>query len=297
MRANEFAELSAFAAIAEERSFRRAATRLNLRPSTLSHTLRALEERLGVQLLYRTTRTVSLTEAGIVLLRKVAPALASLTEAVEGLNRFRTRPQGVVRLNVPDTAATLVLAPKLGAIASAYPDVSLEITIDNGFIDIVRERFDAGIRLGNSVEGGMAAVRVSRDLRGAVVASPQYWEGRTIPDHPKDLLDQRCIGRRYGAGRDLHRWEFERDGENIRVAIEGMLILDNDDLMHRAALDGVGIAMLEEGRVADDITQRRLVRVLDEWCPPITGFYLYHSSTKVVAAALAAVIEALRADD
>lgn len=296
MRANEFAELAAFVAVAEERSFRKAATRLNLRPSTLSHTVTALEERLGVRLLHRTTRTVAPTEAGAALLAQVAPVLGALGTAVDGMNAFRAMPQGRVRLNIPQTAATIVLAPRLGAFSATHPDVVLEVTVDDGFVDIVRDGFDAGIRLGGSVERDMMAVRVSHDLRAAVVASPSYWLGRPRPEHPRDLRDHRCIGRRYGPGRDLHRWQFARDGRDVRIAPPGALILDNEDLMRRAALDGAGVALLEEGSVADDVAAGRLLRVLEGWCPPISGFFLYHPSAKAVPPGLRALIDLLKVE-
>lgn len=294
MRANEFAELSAFVAIAEERSFRRAATRLNLRPSTLSHTLRALEERLGVRLLNRTTRTVAPTEAGSALLAQVGPALKLIGAAVEGVNAFRATPQGLVRVNVSGTAAALVLAPAFGRFAQSFPAVTLEVAVDNGFIDIVRDGFDAGIRLGESLERDMTAVRVSRDLRAWVVASSAYWNLHGEPKTPRDLRDHRCIGRRYGVGRDLHRWAFARQGAELRVAVEGPLVLDSDELILRAAIDGVGVAMLEEATVAADIAAGRLRRVLDEWCPPIPGFFLYHPSERDASASLKALIDTLR---
>jgi len=294
MRAHEFAELSAFVAIAEERSFRRAATRLNLRPSTLSHTLRALEERLGVRLLNRTTRTVAPTEAGSALLSQLAPALKTIGAAVEGVNAFRAKPQGHVRLNVSGTAAAIVLAPILGRFAREFPAVTLEIAVTNGFIDIVRDGFDAGIRLGESVERDMSAVRVSRDLRASVVASPDYWAQQARPATPRDLGAHRCIGRRYGVGRDLHRWEFAKAGVELRVAVQGPLVLDTDDLILRAAVDGVGVAMLEESTVASDIAAGRLQPVLDDWCPPIPGFFLYHPVVVEAPASLQALIDTLR---
>jgi DNA-binding transcriptional LysR family regulator len=195
MRATEFAELAAFVAVAEERSFRKAATRLNLRPSTLSHTLTALEERLGVRLLNRTTRTVAPSAAGAALLSQIAPLLGALRAAVDDMNAFRATPLGSVRLNVPQTAATVVLGPKLADFSVAYPDLLLEVTVDDCFVDIVRDGFDAGIRLAADIEQDMVAVRVSRGLRAAVVASPGYWQERELPVRPRDLRDHRCISR------------------------------------------------------------------------------------------------------
>jgi DNA-binding transcriptional LysR family regulator len=294
IRPAEFAELTAFAAVAEARSFRRAADTLKLRPSTLSHSVRSLEERLGIRLLARTTRSVAPTEAGLALLASIAPALATLDGAADAVNAHRLQPRGTVRLTLPQSAAMAVLAPKLGAFAKAYPDVTLDVSVDDGFTDIVSDGVDAGIRLGESVADGMTAVRVSEDRSAAVVASPAYWADRAPPETPRELGRHRCINRRYAVDRGIHRWRLVRGDEEVEIACEGPLIVNSERLMHRAALDGVGVAMLAEDDVTDDIAAGRLVRVLHEWCPPIFGFFLYHPSHRLPSASLAAVIEALR---
>ena len=294
LRAGAFSELSAFAAVAEARSFRQAAARLNLRPSTLSHAVRALEERLGVKLLARTTRSVVPTEAGLVLLAQVAPALAVLDGAAEAVNPHRARPHGTVRLTLPQGAASSVLAPRLGALAETYPDVTLDAVVDDGFVDLLRGGFDAGIRLGESVAPGMTSVRVGADRSAAVVAAPSYWAAHSPPETPRDLARHRCINRRYAAGRGLYRWRFARGGERVEVACEGPLTVNSEPLMRAAALAGVGVAMMAEEDVAADLAAGRLRRVLAEWCPPLFGFFLYHPSHRLPSASLRAVIDTLR---
>ncbi len=293
MRAADFAELQAFVAIAQARSFRRAAARLNLTPSTLSHSLRALEARLGVQLIARTTRTVAVTPAGAALLQELTPALQAMETAVEGINAFRPKPHGLVRLTVPRSAANMILAPRLAAFAQAYPDVTLETVVDDRFVDIVREGFDAGVRLGESVEKDMVAVRLTADLRAAVVASPAYFARHPAPTHPQELQHHRLINRRLLNSGGLYRWAFAKDGQELDVLGEGPLISNADDLMLRAALDGLGVAMLSEADVARHLADDRLVRVLQDWCPPIPGFHLYHPTNRHGSASLGALIEAL----
>lgn len=294
MRAAEYAELAAFRAVAEARSFRRAAERLNLTPSTLSHSLRALEERLGVQLLNRTTRMVSPTEAGAMLLAEISPAFAGIESAVEAVNAFRSRPRGTLKINVPRGAAEMVLAPRLGRFAALYPEILLDISIDNRFVDIIRDGFDAGIRLGESLQQDMSAVRLTGDLRAAVVGSPAYFAMHPLPLLPQELTRHRCINRRYAAQGPLYRWEFERGERKLSVQVEGSLILDDDALMVRAALDGAGLACVAETDVEPFIAEGRLVRVLDEWCPPIEGFYLYYPRSRQSSPTLQALIGLLR---
>jgi DNA-binding transcriptional LysR family regulator len=294
IRPAEFAELTAFAAVAQARSFRRAADALKLQPSTLSHSVRALEERLGIRLLARTTRSVAPTEAGHALLALIAPALSTLDGAGEAISSHRLQPRGTVRLTIPQGAAMSILAPKLGAFAEAYPDVTLDVSVDDGFTDIVNDGIDAGIRLGESVADGMTAVRVSADRSAAVVASPTYWASRPPPETPRELGRHLCINRRYAVDRGIYRWRFVRGDEEVAIACEGPLIVNSEQVMQRAALDGVGVAMLAEGDVADDIRAGRLVRVLQDWCPPIFGFFLYHPSHRLPSASLTALIETLR---
>ena len=293
MRPAHFAELQAFVAIVEERSFRRAGTRLGLTTSTLSHALRALEERLGVQLVARTTRTVAPTPAGAALLAELAPAFGAMDAAVEGLGGFRVAPHGRLRLSVPRSAATQVLAPRFAAFAEAFPDVTLEVVVDDRFVDIVRDGFDAGIRLGESVERDMTAVRVSPDGRAAVVGSPAYFARHPPPAVPRDLAAHRCINRRLTGSGAMYRWQFAKGADRVEVAVAGPLTLEADDLMLRAALDGVGLACLSEADVLADLASGRLVRALEDWCPPVYGFFLYHPRSRQVPANLQALIDVL----
>ena len=296
MRPHEFAELSAFIAIAEERSFRRAATRLNLTPSTLSHSLRALEQRLDVRLLQRTTRAVSLTEAGAALLAEVAPAFTAIATAVDGVNQFRERPRGTVRLNVSLLAAQLILAPRLGQFHAAYPDIVLEVAVNDGLADIVREGHDAGIRLGESVELDMRAVRVGGSQRLAIVGSPDYFAAHAMPRTPHELQAHRCIGYRQISGGALCRWQFARDGQALEVQLNVAMVLGTPGLMVDAALAGIGLASALESTVGDYLETGRLLRVLDDWCPPFAGFHLYYPSQRQMSAALRALIDFLRVD-
>lgn len=294
MRTGDLGELAAFVAIAEEGGFRRAAARLNLTPSTLSHSLRSLEQKLGVRLVNRTTRTTSLTEAGHALLTQIGPAFASIEMAVETINDFRDRPAGLLRLSIPRTVVARVLTPRFRAFADQYPDVTLEIAAENGFVDIVKQGFDAGIRLGESLDRDMIAVRVTPDLRTAVVASPDYLSRFPAPQSPRDLHRHRCIGWRQAGSGALYRWEFEQDGRALSVAVNGPLVLDDPDLMVGAALEGVGLAYATEQYIDDHLASGRLIRVLDDWCPSYPGFFLYYPSRRQTPAALRALIEALK---
>lgn len=297
MRPHEFAELSAFIAIAEEGSFRRAAARLNLTSSTLSHSLRALEQRLDVRLLQRTTRSVSLTDAGTALLAQIAPAFSSIATAIDGVNAFRERPRGTVRLNLPLLAAQMVLAPRLGQFHAAYPDIVLEVAINDGLVDIVREGYDAGMRLGDSVELDMATVPVSGAQRLAIVGAPAYFAQHAAPHTPHDLQAHNCIGYRLVAGGTLCRWQFARDGHALEIQVSGPMVLGTPGLMLDAALAGVGLASALENTVTAHLAAGRLVRVLDDWCPPFAGFHLYYPSRRQMPAALRALIDFLRFDE
>ena len=294
MRGSDYAELLAFAAVAEERSFRRAAARLGLSPSALSHTIRALEERLGAKLLNRTTRSVAPTEAGQGLLDRLAPAFADIDGAVEAVRATSARPSGRVRLNLPKLAAELILAPAFGRFARAYPDVHLELMVDDGLTDVVAAGFDAGIRPGEQLHRDMVAVRVAPDLRTAVVGSPSYLAARPPTRTPRDLADHACINYRFAASGALYRWPFARDSEMLDVAVEGSLTLNDTDLIRAAALDGAGLACTLEDTVADDLAAGRLVRVLEDWCRPFPGFFLYYPGRRQVPPALRALIDMLR---
>lgn len=290
MRASQFAELQAFVAIVEERSFRRAAARLGLTRSTLSHSLRSLEERIGLQLVARTTRAVSPTEAGIALLASLKPALESLDHAIDGLNDFRDNPVGSVRISVPRMAADQVIAPRLGKFVERYPGITLEVIVDDRFVDLINEGFDAGIRLGLSLQRDMEAVRLTADQRGAVVGSPDYFASRPRPITPHDLHAHRCINRRMLGSGSMLKWSFEKDGEALEVTVDGPLILEADELMIEAALASAGLAWVSELQAEPYLRQGRLERVLEDWCPPIYGFFLYHPRMEPLPAGLKALI-------
>jgi len=294
MGTGDFGKLAAFVAIAEEGGFCHAAARLDLKPSALSHSLRSLEQKLGVRLIKRTTRSISLTEAGHALLRQIRPAFASIETAVETINDFRDHPAGMIRLSVPKTVAARVLTPKFRAFSDRYPDVTLEIAAENSFVDIVRQGFDAGIRLGESLERDMIAVRVTPDLNTAIVASPDYFSRFPPPKTPRDLHRHRCIGARQIASGALYRWEFEKNGRTLAVAVNGPLIMDDPDLMLAAALNGIGLAYSTEQHIGEHLASGRLIRVLEDWCPTYPGFFLYYPGHRQAPAALRALVDMLR---
>lgn len=293
MAYEELNVLAAFVAVAEQRSFTRAARRLAVSPSALSHAIRGLEERLGVRLLARTTRSVAPTEAGDLLLARLQPALGDVREALDQLAGLRDRPSGRVRLAVSPVAAALVLAPAIGPMARRHPEITLEVATSPDRVDLVAGRFDAGIQLGEFVERDMIAVRVSPDQRAAIVGSPAYFVSHSKPESPRDLTRHRCVNFRRGES-GLYRWEFERDGHTLSVAVEGSLVVDNLDLLLRAAIDGAGLAFTFEQHVAPYLASGALVRVLEDWCPPFSGYFLYYPSRRQQPAALSALIDTLR---
>ena len=294
MRSSELGELAAFAAIAREGNFRRAAAQLELKPSTLSSAMRALESRLGVRLLNRTTRSVSLTEAGQQLFATLAPALEEIDAALETVNGFRAHPMGQLRLSVPRSVAASLILPLFRRFSERYPDIVLELAADNGFVDIVKEGFDAGVRLGESVAPGMVAVRITPDMSRAVVGAPAYFARHPPPQTPNDLRAHNCIGYRKISSGELHRWAFAKDGETLNIAVRGNLILDDAGLMLDAAADGAGLAYTADRYAAPYLADGRLLRVLDDWCPPFPGFYLYYPGRRQISAALRALIETLK---
>jgi DNA-binding transcriptional LysR family regulator len=294
MRKLGFAEMSAFVAIAERSSFAKAAGQLGVSRSTLSETLRGLEEKLGVRLLNRTTRSVALTEVGERLLAELRPVLDSFEAAVESVNVFRDKPAGHLRLTVPRPAARAVIEPILAKFLAAYPAISLEIITDSALTDIVRDRFDAGIRPGHRVEQDMIAVRVGEDARPTVVASPDYLIRHPRPKVPKDLQGHNCIRQRFASGA-IHRWIFEKRGKSLEVVVKGSLIVSDGDLAVRAAVDGVGIAHLPASSVDALIAQGKLVLLLEDWAPRSVGFFLYYPSRRQTPAALQALIDFLKA--
>ena len=286
--------LAAFLTVAKERSFTKAAKRLGVSRSGLSHAVRGLEERLGLRLLARTTRSVAPTEAGEQLISRLDPALGEVESVLDQLVGLRARPTGRLRLLVTPLASTMVLAPKVAEFARRFPDIVLEVTTtQEGRSDLVGSGFDAGIHLGESIQRDMVAVRVSRDQRLAVVGSPEYFASHPKPKSPHDLLAHRCINLRGGSARP-YRWEFEKDGESLAVDVGGPLVVDNADLMIRAAMDGMGVTFSFEEYVAPQLASGALVRVLKDWCPPFAGYFLYHPSRRQQAPALSALIETLR---
>lgn len=292
MMRNDLTELSAFATVAHERSFTRAAAQLGVSQSALSHSMRNLEKRLGVQLLARTTRSVSATAAGTALLQELAPALERIGSAVAETMKQRERPAGRIRLIVPRTATEMVILPKLAKFARKYPEIVLEVTSSNDPVDLIAGEYDAGVQLGEFIQRDMIAVPVTREMRLAVVGSPGYFESNPIPRHPRDLKDHFCIGFRFN--NSLYRWEFEKGRKALTVSPQGPASFDDPDLVIQAVLDGVGIGTAMEATLAETIAEGRLVQVLRDWCPSFPGYFLYYPSRRNQPAALAALIAALR---
>ncbi len=290
---DELSVLSAFLWVAEERSFTRAAKRLNVSTSALSHAIRGLEERIGVRLLARTTRSVAPTDAGEQLLGRLRPALGDIRETLEQVATLRERPAGRVRLLMPRYAIPTVLSTKLVQFARQYPDITLEVTTDDSRLDLIAAGFDAGIHLGEYIQQDMVAVRVSPDHRPAIVGSPDYFASHPVPKSPRDLLQHRCINYRQGAA-GVYRWEFDKGDQSLTVSVTGPLLVDNLEMMEQAVLSGVGLAFMIEDRAAPYIASGALVRVLDDWTPPFPGFFLYYPSRRQQPAALTALIASLR---
>jgi DNA-binding transcriptional LysR family regulator len=292
---NDLGELAAFAVVAEERSFTRAAARLGISQSALSHSMRGLEKRLGLQLLARTTRSVSPTAAGTALLQDLTPALERIERSLAEARKRRESPTGRIRLIIPRTAAYMVLLPKLARFARTYPEIVLEVTSSNDSVDLVAGGYDAGVQIGEFIQRDMIAVRVSKDLRLAVVGSPEYFKTHKIPRTPRDLKDHPCIGFRFSSG--LYRWEFEKGRKALTVTPQGPATFDDPDLVVQAVLNGVGIGTTVEQPISEMIAKGRLVQVLRDWCPTFPGYFLYYPSRRNQPAALAALINTLRLSD
>lgn len=288
-------DLAIFLAIARHRSFRRAADELGVTPSALSHALRSLEERLDLRLVNRTTRSVALTEAGEQLFARVAPAFRDIDDALDDLNNFRGTTTGSLKINSASVSTEMVLLPIVTRFVAAHPGINVEIVIDNSFVDMVSEGFDAGVRFGEMVAQDMIAMPIGPRQRSAIVASPDFFEKHPRPTTPQQLKDLPCIRFRFESGR-LYSWEFDRGGVELAVEVNGPLTLGNQGLMLQAALDGAGIAYLFEAQVAELVAAGRLVRVLDDWCPYYSGFYLYYPSRRQVPAPLRAFIDFVRND-
>jgi DNA-binding transcriptional LysR family regulator len=287
-------DLTAFLAVARERSFTRAAAQLGVSQSALSQTIRGLEARLGLRLLTRTTRSVAPTEAGERLLRTVGPRLEEIDDELAALSELRDKPAGTIRITATENAATAVLLPTLAKLLPDYPDIKVEIVIDYGLTDIVAERYDAGVRPGETVAKGMIAVRIAPDMRMAVVGAPSYFAKRPRPRTPQDLTSHNCLNLRLPTHGGLYAWEFEKGGRELRVRVEGQLAFNAATLILNAAQAGLGLAYLPEEQVRTHLGEGRLVRVLADWCPPFSGYHLYYPSRRQHAPAFALLVEALR---
>jgi len=287
-------DLIAFLAVARERSFTRAAAQLGVSQSALSHTIRGLEERLGLRLLTRTTRSVAPTEAGERLLRNVGPHFDDIDAEIDALSELKEKPSGTIRINSSEHAAETLLWPKLAEFLLHYPDVKVEIWADYVLSDIVAERFDAGVRLGEQVAKDMVAVRIGPDERFVVVGSPAYLASRARPLHPEDLLAHRCINLRLPTLGGLYAWEFEKDGHELKVRVEGQLIFNQLGPILKAALASFGLAFLPIELVQPHIAAGRLIELLSDWTPPFPGYHLYYPSRRQASPAFALLVEALR---
>jgi DNA-binding transcriptional LysR family regulator len=288
------AELSAFLAVARERSFTRAAAQLGVSPSALSQTMRGLEERLGVRLLTRTTRSVAPTEAGERLAASVGPRLEEIEAELAALTEMRDKPAGTIRITTVDHAAQTILWPALGEFLRHYPDVQVEISVDNTLVDMVAQGFDAGIRMGEQVAHDMIAVRIGSEIRMAVVATPAYFAAHGIPKTPQDLASHNCINLRLPTLGGLYAWEFEQGSREINVRVEGQLTTNDIVVMRRAALDGVGLAFIPDDYVQAQIDSGELTRVMQDWTPPFPGYHLYYPSRRQLSPAFAALVAELR---
>ena len=287
-------DLQAFRAVATERNFTRAAAQLGVSPSALSQTLRALEARLGLRLLTRTTRSVAPTEAGERLLRTLGPAFDEIEAALTALGELREKPSGTIRITAAEHAADTVLWPALERLLPAYPDITVEVHVDNTLTDLAAGRYDAGIRMGELVGKDMVAVRIGPELRMAAVGSPAYFARRPAPTTPQELTAHNCINVRLLTHGGIYAWEFEKDGRELRVRVEGPLVFNVAPPMLRAALAGLGLAYLFEDQVQAHVAEGRLLRVLDDWCPPFPGYHLYYPSRRQPTPAFALLVDALR---
>ncbi|MDB5759106.1 MAG: LysR family transcriptional regulator [Burkholderia sp.] len=287
-------DLQAFLAVAREQSFTRAAARLGITPSALSHTMRALEERLGVRLLARTTRNVAPTEAGERLMRSIAPLFEQIAAELEALGELRDKPAGTIRITCSDDAIELYLRPVLAAFLKNYPDITLELFVDYGFTNIVEERFDAGIRLGEAISKDMIAVRISPDWRLAVVGSPAYFDRCPPPATPHELTDHACVNMRHRPSGAIYAWEFEKDGKAFTVKGDGQLVFNSVIHALNSAIDGIGLAYVPEALAAPYLADGRLREILADWCPYFQGFHLYFPHRRQASPAFSAFVDAVR---
>ncbi len=287
-------DLQAFLVVARCRSFTKAAAQLGVSPSALSHSMRGLEERLGIRLLTRTTRSVSPTEVGERLLRTVGPRFEEVEAELAALNELRRKPAGTIRITAGDHPAVTLLWPKLAKVLSKYPDVKVEINMEGGLIDIAAQRFDAGVRLGEQVAKDMVSVRIGPDVRFAVVGTKSYFAKRAVPKTPQDLIAHSCINLRQSTHGGLWAWEFERNGRELKVRVDGQLIFNSIFQVRDAAVDGFGLAYIPEDLARPYLSKGQLVWVLEEWSPPWSGYHLYYPSRRQSSPAFALVVDALR---
>lgn len=293
MKRDNLGELQAFLAVAEAQSFTKAAAQLATSQSALSHTIQRLEERHGVRLLNRTTRKVVPTDAGARLMATLRPCFDTIESGLAALSELRDKPAGLVRITAPARAAETVLWPKISKLLPNYPDLKVEISIESRFTDIISERFDAGVRLGEKLDKDMIAVSISPDLHMALVAAPEYFENYSAPKHPQELVKHRCINLRMETYGNLYAWEFEKNGRALNVRVDGPLIFNSAQLCLRAALEGHGLAFLPRDMVKPYLQSRELKQALSDWCPAFPGLYLYYPSRKQVSPALRVIIDAL----
>jgi len=294
MQRGNLDDLLAFVAVGRERSFTKAAAKLGVSQSALSHTIRELEEQLGVRLLTRTTRSVSPTEAGERLLQTIGPRFEEIEAELAAISELREKPAGTIRITATEYAADAILLPKLVKLLREYPDIKVEIIIDYGLTDIVAQRYDAGERSGEQVAKDMIAVGIGPDMRMAVVGAPSYFKGRSEPKKPQDLIDHNCIALRLPTYGGLYAWEFEKGGREMRVRVEGQLTYNTTAQMLNAAIAGLGLAYVPEGLTQPYLARGRLRRVLEDWCLPYSGYHLYYPSRRQSSAAFALLVDALR---
>lgn len=287
-------DLLAFVTVALDRSFTKAASKLGVSPSALSHTLRSLEARLGIRLLNRTTRSVSPTQAGDRLLVNISPHFEEIELQLEGLSEFRDKPAGTIRITSGDHAANSILWPALSKFLPKYPDINVEIVVEYALTDIVAQRYDAGVRMGEQVADGMIGVPIGPPLRMAAVGAPAYLKKNRAPKVPEELTKHRCINLRLPTYGGLYAWEFEKNKREVNVRVDGQVTFNGVTQIVNAALDGFGLAYLPEDLVQPYLARRRLIRVLEDWCPPFPGYYLYYSSRRQASPAFSLFVDALR---
>src|SRR5437762_1508400 len=291
MRRETLSDLLAFLAVARDRSFTKAAAKLGVSRSALSHTLRGLEARLGFRLLTRTTRSVSPTQAGERLLQTAGHHIEEIEAELEALSELRDKPAGSIRITATEYASNSVLLPKLAKLLPQYPDIKVEIIVDYGLTDIAAQRYDAGVRWGEQVAKDMIAVRIGPDMRMAVVGAPSYFEARPEPDEPRNLIHHNCITLRLPSHGGLYAWEFEKGGRELRVRVDGQLTYNTTAQMLNAALAGLGLAYVPEGWAQPYLAKGRLKRVLEDWCLPYSGYHLYYPSRRQSSAAFSLLVE------